>query len=134
MSCIAFISLLVNIRLIVSASDKLISHHVRTFATPLHSPFTSPCPIRFLTGVVLGRLEWWSFGCSVAPSHATVNDEISAVDEAALIAGEKEHSLSLLDSLAETTRGEVHFAAMALRLVVTEPVLQERGAAMISMS
>ena len=36
--------------------------------------------------------------------------------------------MCLLDSLAETTAGEVDFAAETLGVVVAEPVLEEGGA------
>lgn len=36
--------------------------------------------------------------------------------------------MRLLDGLSETTRGEVHFTAETLGLVVSQPVLEERGA------
>lgn len=60
--------------------------------------------------------------------HATVNDKVGAVDEAGLVAGEEEDGLGLLDGLAEAAGGEVDFTAVALLLVVAEPVLEKRGA------
>lgn len=60
--------------------------------------------------------------------HATVDDEVSAVYEAAFVAGEEEHRLRLLNSFAETAGGEVDFASVALGSVVAEPVLEEGGA------
>ena len=62
------------------------------------------------------------------PSHATINHEIRAVDEAALIAGKKYHGLGLLNSLSEATGGEMDFSSVALGDIVTQPVLEERCA------
>lgn len=50
-----------------------------------------------------------------------------AVDEAGLVAGQEDDGVGLLNGLAEAAGGEVHLAAVALGLVVTEPVLEERG-------
>jgi hypothetical protein len=74
------------------------------------------------------RLRRRALGSGVALGHAAVDHEISTVDEAALVAGEEENCLRLLDSLAETTSGEVDLAAVALGLIVAEPALEERGA------
>lgn len=49
-----------------------------------------------------------------------------AVDKAALVACKEEDGLCLFDSLTKPAAGEVNLATMALGLVVTEPVLQER--------
>jgi hypothetical protein len=57
--------------------------------------------------------------------HPSVHHEIRPVDKAALVAGEKEHRLCLLDSLAEPARREVYLPAVALGLVIAQPVLQE---------
>ena len=64
----------------------------------------------------------------VRPRHAAVDDEVGPVDEAALVAGEEEDGVRLLDGLAEAAGGKVDFAAVALGGVVAEPVLEERGA------
>jgi hypothetical protein len=78
-------------------------------------------------------LSRWSLGSCVAPRHTAVNNEISAVDEAALVAGKEENCLGLLHSFAKTASGEVDFAAVTFGLVIAEPVLQERGAVCVSM-
>ena len=62
------------------------------------------------------------------PSHATVNDEIRAVDEAAFVASEEEDGLGLLDGFTEAAAGKVDLAAVALGRVVAEPILEEGGA------
>lgn len=49
------------------------------------------------------------------------------IDEAALVTGQEDDSLGLLDGLAEPAGGEVDLAAQTLGLVVAEPVLQQRG-------
>jgi hypothetical protein len=82
--------------------------------------------------VVLGRLSRRPLRRDVAPSHTTVNDKVRAIDKGALVAGEKEHTLSLLDSLAETASREVNLATSAFGLVVTQPVLKQRSATMVS--
>jgi hypothetical protein len=76
---------------------------------------------------------WWSLGSGVAPSHTAVNDEIGTVDEAALVAGKEKYCLSLLNSLSETTCGEVDLATVTLGLVVAEPVLEKWGAILVNM-
>lgn len=59
------------------------------------------------------------------PRHAAVDDEVGPVDEAALVAGEEQDGVGLLDSFAEAAGGEVDLAAVPLGGVVAEPVLQE---------
>ena len=66
------------------------------------------------------------------PGHSTVNHKVAAVDKAALVAGQEDDRVRLLDGLAESARGEVHLATEALGLVVAEPVLQKGSAALIS--
>ena len=56
-------------------------------------------------------------------AQSTVNNKVGAVDEAALITGQEENGLSLLNSLAEPTAGEMHLAAEPLGVVVAQPVL-----------
>jgi hypothetical protein len=55
----------------------------------------------------------------------SVDDHVVGIDEAALVAGEEEYGLCLLDGLAESAAREVDLAAVALGLVVAEPVLEE---------
>lgn len=86
-----------------------------------------------LAGEVGGSFYCRSFRGYIALCHSAVYDEISAVDEAALVAGEEENGLGLLDGFAEAAGGEVDFAAVALGLVVTEPVLEERSTGKVSM-
>ncbi len=85
-----------------------------------------------LSCVVLGRLGRWSIRRGVAPGHTTIDDEISAANEAALIAGEEEDTLGLLDSLTEATSREMDFAAVTLGCVVAEPILQKWCAVTVS--
>lgn len=59
--------------------------------------------------------------------HATINDKVSPVHEAAFVTGEEEYRLCLLDSFPKAAAREVNFAAVALSHVVTQPVLEERG-------
>lgn len=63
----------------------------------------------------------------ISLGHTAIDDEVATVDEASLIARQKQHSLSLLDSLTKAAGGEVDGAPLALGLVVAEPVLQQRG-------
>lgn len=60
--------------------------------------------------------------------HATVNDKVGTVNEAGLVTGKEDDGLGLLDGLTEAASGEVDLTAVALGLVVTEPVLEERSA------
>lgn len=60
--------------------------------------------------------------------HATVNDKVGAVDEAGLVTGEEDDGLGLLNGLTEAASGEVDLTAVALGLVVAEPVLEKRSA------
>ena len=57
--------------------------------------------------------------------HAAVDDKVSAVDEAALVAGEEEHGLGLLDGFAEAAGGEMDLATVTLGRVVSEPILKK---------
>jgi hypothetical protein len=81
-----------------------------------------------LSGVVLGCLGGGAGRRCVALGHTAINDKVCTVDEAALVAGQEQNRLSLLDSFTEATSGEVDLAAVTLLSVVTEPVLEERGA------
>jgi hypothetical protein len=87
---------------------------------------------RVTTSVVVGRLRWGSFWSGVASCHTTVNHKISTVDEAALVAGKEKDRLSLLNRLTKSTSGEVNLAAVALGLVVTEPVLKKGSTVAVS--
>lgn len=75
--------------------------------------------------IVCRWLGGWSLWCSVAPGHAAIDNEISTIDEAALVAGKEKDSLGLLNGLTEPAGGEVNFTAMSLGSVITEPVLEE---------
>lgn len=55
-----------------------------------------------------------SLRSNVTLGHASVDNEIGAVDKAALIAGEEQDGLSLLDGLPEAAGGKVDFAAVTL--------------------
>jgi hypothetical protein len=68
-----------------------------------------------------------TLGCDISLGHATVNDKVAAVDKAGFVRSQEEHGLCLLDSLTEAASGEVNLTPVALGLVVSEPVLQERG-------
>ena len=61
-------------------------------------------------------------------AHAAINDEIGAVDKTALIAGEEEYRLGLLDCFAEAASWKVQFAALSLGYIIAEPVLEKRCA------
>lgn len=78
-------------------------------------------------GNVLGRLCGGAFRRNIGLGQSAIHDEIRGIDEAALVAGKKYHRVRLLDGLAESTSGEVHFTTEALCLVVAEPVLEERS-------
>lgn len=60
--------------------------------------------------------------------HTTVNNKVSAVDEAALIAGQEDNGMRLLNGLTETSSGEVNLTALTLGLIITQPVLEKRSA------
>ena len=61
-------------------------------------------------------------------AHATVNNKVGSIDKAALVTGQEDHRMSLLNGLSEPSHGEMHFAAVTLGLVITQPVLQEWSA------
>ena len=61
--------------------------------------------------------------------HSAINDEVGAVDEAALVAGKEHNSMRLLDGFAKATRGKMNLATMTLDLIVTQPVLQQGSTA-----
>ena len=67
-------------------------------------------------------------GDSAYLAQTTVNKEVGAIDEAALVAGKEDNGVGLLDGLTEATGGEVNFTTEPLGLVLTEPVLEERCA------
>ena len=61
--------------------------------------------------------------------HATVDNKVRAVYEAAFVAGEEEDGVGLFDGFAEAAGWKMYLAAVALGCVVAEPVLKEGGAA-----
>lgn len=65
--------------------------------------------------------------------HPTVNNKIMTVDEAAFVAGKENHCMRLFNGLAESSGREVHLTTEPLRLIIAQPVLQERGAVIVSM-
>lgn len=81
---------------------------------------------------VLGALSGRTLRSHIRLGQTTIDDEVSRVDEAALIASQEDDGVGLFDGLSETTGREVNLTTEALLLVVTEPVLQKRGAAFIS--
>ena len=85
-----------------------------------------------MRSVVIRRRGGCSLRRDVASSHSTIDNEVCAVDEAALIAGKEEHALGLLNGLTEATGREMDFATSALGLVVAKPVLKKRGARVVS--
>jgi hypothetical protein len=97
-----------------------------------HISHMTPLGLPVVTGVVVRCLRGRALGGGVAPGHTAVDNEISAVDEAALVAGKEENRLSLLNGLAKATSGEVNFTTVALGLVVAEPILEEGSAGVVS--
>ena len=87
----------------------------------------NPATPSILTSQVGGRSSSRALGSDISLCHATVDNEVAAVDEAGLVGSQEQDSLCLLDSLAETARGEVHLTPVTLGLVVSEPVLEERS-------
>ena len=55
--------------------------------------------------------------------ETTVNYEVSCIDEAALVTGEEDYSLGLLNCFAKASSRKVNLAAVPFGLVITEPVL-----------
>lgn len=82
-------------------------------------------------GVVRRGLGRGALRGDVASGHAAIDNEVGAVDEAALVAGEEEDGLGLLDGFAEAAGWEVDGAARTLDFVVSEPVLEEGSAGMV---
>jgi hypothetical protein len=80
-----------------------------------------------LTSQVGRRSSSRALGSDISLGHATVNNKVAAVDEAGLVGSQEQNSLCLLNSLAETARGEVHLTPVTLGLVVSEPVLEKRS-------
>lgn len=87
---------------------------------------------KLLASIVLGRLRGRTFRRNVALGHTAIDNEVRTVDEAALIAGKEEDRLGLLDSFAKATSREMDLTAVALRSIVTEPVLKEGSAFHVS--
>lgn len=86
--------------------------------------FTLPPALR-LHGQILRGLGSRALGGNIRAGHAPIDHKVRAVHEAALVAGEEQDCLRLLDGLAEAARGEVDLAAVALGEIVSEPVLEE---------
>ena len=78
---------------------------------------------------VLGCLGRRSLRGHIRLGHTTVHYEVGRVHKAALVAGEENDCMRLLDGLAKASGGEVDLAPEPLLLVVSQPVLQQRCAA-----
>lgn len=85
-----------------------------------------------LASIVLRRLRWWPIGRGIAASHTAVNNEVSPVDEAALITRKEEDALGLLNGLTEAAGGEMDFSSVALCCIIAEPILQKWSAVVVS--
>ena len=57
--------------------------------------------------------------------HASIDNEVRSIDEAALIARKEEHGLSLFNGFAKASSREMDLTAVAFGCVVAEPVLEE---------
>jgi len=55
--------------------------------------------------------------------HATIDNKLMPINKRALVSSQEENCLSLLNSLTETTHWKVDLAAMALCLIISQPVL-----------
>ena len=107
--------------------------HALSFTWKLCPPGRPPSNPH-LPCIVLGWLGRRTIRSSVTSRHTTIDNEVSTVDEAALVAGKEEDALSLLDGFAEATGWEMDFAAVALSFVVAKPILQQRRATVVSIS
>lgn len=61
-------------------------------------------------------------------AHPPIHDKVTPIDKAALVTGEEDDRIRLLDGLPEPARGEVNLTAETLGLVITQPVLEKRSA------
>lgn len=77
-------------------------------------------PIKRLAGIIFALSQETDF------SHPSIYDEVGSVDKAALVTGEEENGLCLLNSFAPTTGGKVNLTTLALLDIVSKPVLEER--------
>ena len=57
--------------------------------------------------------------------HATIDNKVGPVHEAAFVAGEEKYRLCLLDSFPKPSTRQMNFATVALGRVVPQPVLKE---------
>ena len=75
---------------------------------------------------------WWlsrrSFRRNVGFGHSAIHHKIGPIHKAAFVACKKDNCMSLLDGLAKTSSGKVYLAPVSFRLIVSQPVLQERSA------
>lgn len=74
---------------------------------------------------VLGRLSGRALRSHIGLSKTTVDDKVSGVDEATLVARQEDDCVGLLNRFTETARGEVNLATETLLLIITQPVLQK---------
>lgn len=72
-------------------------------------------------------LEWNNNVVLAYLGHTAINNKVSAINEAALIASQEEDSLSLLNSLSESSTGEMDLSSQALGSIITQPILKERS-------
>jgi len=102
-----------------------IPSHAANLITVSKSQFSGTALLH-LASKVRGRSSSRALGCDISLGHATVNNEVAAVDKAGLVGSQEQDSLCLLDSLAETARWEVNLTPVTLGLVISQPVLEER--------
>lgn len=80
-----------------------------------------------LGGVVHGRRGSRALGGDIRLGHTTIHHKVMAVDKAAVIAGQEQNRLRLLNGLPESASREVHLSPVSFGLVIAQPILQQRG-------
>ena len=83
-----------------------------------------PCAVTYAWTFLSNKMRWQK-GRNTDPGHATIDQEICSIDEAALVTGKEKHSLSLLNGFSETTGREVDFPSVSFCCIVSKPILKK---------
>lgn len=94
---------------------------------PLSQDSISVTWLKNLTDIIQRCRGRWSFTGHVSLAQTTIDHELGGIDEAALITGQKQDGLGLLNGLSEAAIGKMDLSAVPLLEVIAQPVLQQGG-------
>lgn len=107
------------------------NHTIRSSFMPLLVHSVASTSLQELLAQVLGGLGRRALRGHICLGQSTVNHKVGGIDEATFVASQEDDGVSLFDGFTEATGGEVDFAAESLLFIISEPILQQGGAAIV---